>query len=147
MPRLGGAERGSLTMQIENEELAWWARFADKVRNQALWLGRLMAAGRLTEARNAASELHLEAARTLTAMENAGAEIPAYLPAMPDVPLEVLTSPANCRLYRALREAAEAAREVDRERGREVGWSDFITDKLNRVELEVYGPAGHGEGH
>ena len=129
-------------MQVENEELARWARFADRVRCQALSLGRLVSAGKVTDARKAASELHLEAAQTLTAMELAGAEIPTYLPPMPEIPLDLLTSPANRRLYRALQDAADAAHTVDEERGRSIGWADFIEDKLARVEREIYGAVG-----
>ena len=145
MLQLGLREHRGLMMQIEEDDLARWARFTDKVRNQSLWLGRLISGGRLPDARRVTLELHLEAAQTLTAMELAGAKIPEYLPSIPDLPFELLTSPANQRLYRALMEASEAATEVDRERGRSIGWSDFISDKLARVEIEVNGPAGQGE--
>jgi hypothetical protein len=132
-------------MQVENDELDGWALVVDGIRCQTLNLTVLVMGGRRLQAREVAQGMHLEAARLLAGMELAGATLPPYLPPMRDVPLELLTSPANRRLYRALREALDAVRDVGRERGHEVPYCGVIADTLNRVEREVYGPQGWGE--
>lgn len=134
-------------MNVEDEELARWARFADAVRNDSLRLCRLLAGGKMSDANRLLMEMHLAAARTLSAMELAGAEIPSYLPRASDTSLTLLTSEANRRYCLKLREAWEAAIEVDKERGcYPDGPADLLADRLARVEREVYGPAGLGEG-
>ena len=69
------------------------------------------------------------------------------LPAVSEVPLHLLDTPANRRLLEALREAHAAALEVDRERGygEEGVISQDIENLLSEVQLEVYGPSGTGE--
>jgi hypothetical protein len=79
-------------------------------------------------------------------MQMAGAARPDTLPAPPDIPLRLLSSPAN-RLYaKALRHAYVAGLAVDEERG----WGDTGPARLLRMLLtdvneQVSGPVGLGE--
>ena len=98
-------------------------------------------------------QLHLDAAAALSSMREASANLPDYLPRPDPVPIHLLDTPAQRRLARALREAYEAAQEVDRERGTldpdepEDGPVALpIVELLARVEEEVFGPSGRGEG-
>lgn len=61
-----------------------------------------------------------------------------------DTPLHLLSSPANKRLYRALRDAYEAMREVEQERGEEDDVSAAMLETVLEVEQEVYGAVGSG---
>ncbi len=62
-----------------------------------------------------------------------------------NVPLELMTSPANRRLLGALQEAHAAALAVDQERGWEGdGLADMVSDWLHAVEQEVHGAIGKG---
>lgn len=134
-------------MNIQQEELDRWAQFVDEVRVKMPLLDTLIAQRKLPEARAMAMALHLSAASVLARMEREGAGLPDYLPAAPNVPLELLTSEKNRRFARALREAVEAAVEVDKERDWfPAGPSCLLADTLHRVEVEVYGPNGKGEG-
>jgi hypothetical protein len=65
----------------------------------------------------------------------------AGLPDRDAVPLELLSSPANRRYARALREAYEALQAVETERGWDSDLSAKLYETLAAVELEVYGPA------
>ncbi len=84
--------------------------------------------------------------------ERAGAAPPGELQP-PSMGLNMLNTPANRRLARALRAAYQAAVEVDRERGyqkpsepEEGPTARSLIDLLVRVEEEVCGPARRGEG-
>ena len=61
-------------------------------------------------------DLEQAAAQALTSMGPAGADRPRSLPAPKGVPLELLGTENSGRYVRLIREAYEAAREVDRER-------------------------------
>ena len=72
----------------------------------------------------------------------AGADKPAHLPPTPETPLVLLDTPANRKFANRLREAMEAAQEVDRERYGE--GTDGIAGILQMLllETEIYGPVG-----
>ena len=132
------------SMNVDQNELDRWARFANLIRGKMMLVNRLLVQGKSREIGSLSSDLQREAARTLAAMEFAGAAIPDGLPEGEpfSVSLELMTSSANCRLYERLTEALEAAREVDFERGRSRGWADFLEDRIARVEREVFGAIG-----
>lgn len=87
------------------------------------------------------------AANLETRLERAGAAAPAP---RHQVPLDLLDTPANRKYADALREAWEAGLAVDRERyGPKIGTdgcAQVIEMVLADVEMEIYGPAGRGEG-
>lgn len=85
--------------------------------------------------------LELQGAAVGVAMEQAGADRPGSLPAPPDVPLQLLDTPANRRYLAALQEAHTAALTVDQERyGSEDGPAACVLSELVAVvEIEVYG--------
>jgi hypothetical protein len=100
---------------------------------------------------NVAEQLDAVRARawyTMRELIEAGASDPTgRLAAIaPNVPLQLLDSPANRRLLNALLEAHEAALEVDRERGIEDGFADVIEHFAAGVQTEVHGPADARQG-
>ncbi len=139
-PGKGAATR----MEVSREELERLARFVDKARHDALEIRSLVRVGELVAAEETALALHVEGAHVKTRMRDQLGITADESPARPpDVPLEMLDSPANRRLARLLREAYEAAVEVDKERGTwPDGRADGVADLAAAVELEVYGPAG-----
>lgn len=105
-------------------------------------------AGRRTQAQDALHEAD-NAARLLGLnMEDAGAELPAYRPPRPTVPLALLDTPANRRYAQKLREAWEAGLAVDRERyGADIGTdgcAQIVEMLLADVEQECFGATGSG---
>src|SRR5579872_6041822 len=138
---------------VPQRTLDQWARFTDEIRFKALDIRSDVACGHREKAREELIGLHLDAAAALSSMREAGANLPDYLPRPDPVPLDLLDTSANRRLARALREAYEAAQEVDKERGTydpdepEDGPTALpIVELLARVEEEVFGPSGSGEG-
>lgn len=141
------------TVPVEQEALDAWARFAEAVRVGALNIRSDVACSRREKAQEALTDLHLQGAAALVSLHAAGALLPAGRRSAEPVPLDLLDTPANRRLARALREAYEAAVEVDRERGTfdpdepmDGPTAAPIVELLAAVELEVYGPTGRGEG-
>lgn len=133
-------------MNVPQDRLDAWAKTANRIRRDTLKIGKLMAGGERQAADELATELHIEAAGLLVSLRDAGARMPDGFPSSPNVPLHLLDTPANRRLARALREAYEAAIEVDLERGYgEDGPAEHIGELLGRVEQEVFGPAGARE--
>lgn len=137
---------------VPQDRIDAWARFAETVRCRTSQIRSANARGMAQVVEEIANNMHLEAAAALVDMERAGAITPAGLPTPREVPLHLLDTPANRRLARALRDAYEAAVEVDRERGAytpgepEDGPAALpIVELLIRVEEECYGPAGRGE--
>lgn len=140
------------TLPVEQRQVDAWTRFANDVRNQAMRIRTMIAGRRLDDARESLLTMHLQAAAAMVSMEEAGGATPGELPPPAAVPLHLLDTPANRRLARCLRDAYEAAVEVDRERGAytegepEDGPAALpIVELLWRVEEECYGPAGRGE--
>lgn len=63
-----------------------------------------------------------------------------------ETPLHLLNSDAAVRFARALREAAEACKAMERERGITDGLAEQLSDYADIYHLEVFGPVGLGEG-
>ena len=57
-----------------------------------------------------------------------------------ETPLELLNTPAVRRYIAALREAAEAGKEVDRERDADGAYSEWLEDYALGMEFEAFGP-------
>lgn len=134
-------------MNVPQEELDRWARFANEVRGRMLRLPRLISWKGNAEVEREMNDLMLLAAQMTKAMEAAGATPPVSVLPVEPVPLELLASEANRRYYQKLYEAWEAAIAVDIERGcHPHGPADLLADRIARVEREVYGPAGLNEG-
>lgn len=138
---------------IPQEQLDGWARFADHVRTEVFPIQRMIARREYQQADESLTQLHLDAAAALTSLREAGAARPnAVMPPKP-VPLELLNTAANRRLAYCLRMALEAAQEVDKERGSFIAAEPYdgpctlpIAELLSKVELEIGGPEGLGEG-
>lgn len=129
-------------MTLRQDEIDRWAQFAETVRTTTLSL----APKTVEPIQSELIRLHLAAALALSGMEEAGASTPQSLPSPESVPLHLLDTPTNRRFALRLREAYEAAREVDQERGYgDDGPADYLADLLARVEIEIYGPTGSGE--
>jgi hypothetical protein len=58
------------------------------------------------------------------------------------IPRALLSSPAARRFAEAIRAAAAACQEMERERGITDGLTETLTDYADIAELEVHGPAG-----
>lgn len=131
-------------MNVPNETLDRWRRMADAVRAPLNALKRQVRAS--TPAWELATQAD-DAARTLgLELERGGAQRPPEHVQRPNVPLELLDTPANRRYLAALQEAWECALAVDRERyGESIGTDgcaqavEFI---LCDVQEEVRGPQG-----
>lgn len=134
-------------MNVPQDKLDAWAETVNRIRRDCPKIGKRIAAREYREADELATDLQMTAAALLSEMERAGSARPSSLPPANGVPLHLLDTPANRRLARALREAYEAAQAVDYERGYgEDGPAEHIGELLGRVEQEVFGPAGQGEG-
>jgi hypothetical protein len=130
-------------MNIPQDDLDALARLAEGIRSGGLEVVSLILRGKYEQARDKATELHIDGAQILTKLHEAGAMLPSSLPQSDGVPLDLLSTPANRRLAAALREAHEAAREVDQERGySEHVREQAVEDLLAVVEMEVRGPLG-----
>lgn len=140
------------TLPIEQRTLDTWAEFAETVRDTSVRVQVHLAKRKLHTADVELQILFHAAAAVFVSMQRAGAQTPDCLPPAA-VPLHMLDTPANRRLARALRDAYEAAVEVDRERGTytegepEDGPTAMpIVELLVRVEEECFGPAGCERG-
>ena len=74
---------------------------------------------------------------------------PGFVPARDQLPLHLLDTPASRRLLASLEAAAEAAAEVDRERGwvhegEPCGYGETLQGLAATVRQEVEGPRGSG---
>lgn len=93
--------------------------------------------------------------RLLNALQSAGADDPAHADLVErygeeeaasfkrrEVSLELLSSPAAQRFAKALREAANACAEMEKERGIEDGFAEVLSDHADIYETEIFGPQG-----
>lgn len=134
-------------MNVDQAELDDWADVCLRANTQLLRaedaLRRGEAAAGLASVENARAAVWTLKRRLV----RAGAQEPGPAVAAPvETPLHLLDTPANRRYAHALREALEALRAVERERGiTDGGASEALEDWLAGVELEVYGPAGRDE--
>jgi hypothetical protein len=139
------------TVSVEQDQLDRWATFADRVRKQEPGIRRNIARGEREFAYAKLVDLGVDAGRTVNDLQAAGAVL--LDDSRPPTPAHLLDTPANRRLATALREAYAAAQEVDKERGQfnpaepEDGPVSLpVVEILAKVETEVYGPLGTGDG-
>ena len=141
-----------MTIPVDSRDLAALARFAADTRNLTVKLWAEASVANRPEA-SSLHQLHMDGAAALTRLRAIGAPMPNKTPPAPVVPLELLDTRANRHLLRVLEEAVEAAQRVDQERGNFDPDEPYdgpatlpIVEILARVQLEVRGPAGAGEG-
>ena len=118
--------------------------FIERVRRD---MGRLMMQTNNPAILATATDLHQRAAALLARERRESLDL-AGLEEMEAVPvsLELLQSSTARRYAAALRQAAELAAEVDRERGWEGdGIADLIEEWATGAEEEAYGPVGARE--
>ncbi len=130
-------------MNISTEKLTAWNRFAELTRNTAIATRLAYARGDRDKGRKFLQDLEQSAAVASVDMEAAGADRPQNLPAPADVPLNLLSTEASRRYARLMREAYEAAREVDRERGYgEDGPAAVLEGFAETADLDAFGAVG-----
>jgi len=141
-------------VKIELSQLNAWAQLAQQTNNRLVHLMFLLGRPNVTpanlkEAASQATEGQGLNNRLLQELLCAGADDPnrprAGMPARKETGLAVMTSPANRRLASLLRETAQAAADVEAERGEDGGLSEILTSYAEQAEMEVYGPAGLGK--
>lgn len=130
-------------MNVTTDKLTGWNRFAQLARNTAIAARLAYAKGDREKGKAMLHDLEQAAAAAAASLEAAGADRPQGLPTPSPVPLALLDTPASRRYARLMREAYEAARAVDRERGfGEDGPADVLEGFAEDAELDAYGPAG-----
>ena len=130
-------------MNVSTEKLTAWNRFAELARQTSISARLAFAKGEAQRGRVMLSELAEAAAAASVSMEAAGAALPSGAPQGLQVPLELLNTPASRKYARLMREAYEAAREVDHERGYgDDGPADVLEGFAEAAEMDVCGPAG-----
>jgi len=136
------------------------ARLCDRAGDEARRADQQLHYGNVAAARERLSSVDQAAQEALRLLLQAGAARPASVPApqSDSDPLRALAqadTPATRRLLAAVRAAAEAAEEVDAERGnvlpahlplqpgesRGTGWAETLFELALRLKIEVEGPA------
>lgn len=138
-------------MRIEQDTLNAWAVLATDTNRYLIRAMDALRVGTLTPEK---AQTALEETGTAQQSNNrlfqqllrAGADDPhplasVYRERKEAVTLQQMTSPANRRLAALLREAAEAAAEVERERGADAWLSEVLSDYAEGTEEEIHGPA------
>ena len=130
-------------MNVTNEKLTGWNRFAQLARNTAIAARLAYAKGERDKGRLMLQDLEQAAAAAAVSLEAAGADRPHGLPEAAPVPLALLDTPKSRRYAKLMREAYEAAREVDQERGYgEDGPADVLEGFAEDAERDAYGAVG-----
>lgn len=131
-------------MNIPLDQLNRWRAFAELARSTAVSARLCYARGKAQQGREMLAVLEVQGAAVGVAMEQAGADRPGSLPAPPDVPLQLLDTPANRQYLAALQEAHAAALAVDRERyGSQDGpAAGAVSELVAAVKIEVFGAQG-----
>jgi len=130
-------------MNIEQDKLSAWNRFAELARNTAIAARLAYARDDWDKGKQFLKDLEHAAAAASVSMESAGADRPAPLPDPQGVPLALLDTPASRRYARLMREAYEAALAVDRERGYgSDGPAAMLEGLAEEAELDAYGAVG-----
>jgi hypothetical protein len=136
-------------MNVPDEQLDRWLRFAELVRQTTISVRLGFSAGKATQAREQLGQLHDAAIVTAQSMERTGARRTQTQSPPPEVPLRLLDTSANRRYLRLLEETHAAALDVDEERGygREGAGpaSGMVEMLLVEARQEVCGPAGARE--
>ena len=130
-------------MNVSNEKLTAWNRFAELARSTAIAARLAYAHGNTDQGVSMLHGLEEAAAATSVSLEAAGADRPQSLPAPMSVPLALLDTPASRKYARLMREAYEAAREVDHERGYgDDGPADVLEGFAEEAERDAFGAVG-----
>jgi hypothetical protein len=130
-------------MNIDIDKLTAWNRFTELARNTAISARLSYAKGDWTKGRQHLVALEQAAATASVSMEAAGADRPKNLPPPTDVPLALLSTEASRRYARAVRQAYDAALEVDRERGYgNDGPASALAPLVETAELDAFGAVG-----
>lgn len=130
-------------MNVPADKLTTWNRFAELARNTAIAARLAYARGDRDKGKALLKTLEEAAASASVSLEAAGADRPQSLPAPSSVPLELLSTEASRRYARLMREAYEAARAVDHERGYgEDGPADLLEGLAEDAALDAYGAVG-----
>ena len=130
-------------MNVPAEKLTTWNRFAELARNTAIAARLAYAGGDRDKGKALLKTLEEAAAAASVSLEAAGAERPLALPVASTVPLNLLSTDASRRYARLMREAYEAARAVDHERGYgNDGPADLLEGLAEEAELNAYGAVG-----
>lgn len=123
-------------MNVPQEQLDHWRRLVGEMRaelNAALFVVRPVSHDYVAAAADVARRLGLD-------MERAGASPPPDMMPPPDVPLNLLSTDASRRYARLMREAYEAARESDRERGYgDDGPAEMLAGFAAAAERDAFG--------
>lgn len=130
-------------MNVTADKLSAWNRFAQLARNTAISARLVYAKGDAEKGRAMLRDLEEAAAAASVSLEAAGADRPQALPPALVVPLALLNTPKSRRYARLMREAYEAAREVDRERGYgDDGQADILEGFAEEAERDAFGAVG-----
>jgi hypothetical protein len=130
-------------MEVKLETLDRWPRVCERLRSVLVEVLRLLAVDRADEALELVEFAYITVLMLGNDMHEAGAARAKRMSVPPDVPLNLLCSEANWRFARTLRQAYEAGRQVDNERGwDEEGPATILQMLLADVEMQVYGVCG-----
>ena len=131
-------------MNVSQSDLNTLRAFTESVRNLTFAVPGYIRAGDAAGLHERLRVARFESIAAAGILERAGADRPADTPAAVGVPLHLLDTPANRRLLTCLRDALEAARAVDTERGYggDGGPADMYAMLLAGVETEVLGAPG-----
>lgn len=127
-------------MDVKQETLDRWPRVCERLRSVLVETQRLLAVDRAAEALELVEFAYVSVLVLENEMQQAGANRAQRMHVPPDIPLKFLCSEANWRFANALRQAYDAGRQVDNERGwGEDGPATILQMLLADVELQVYG--------
>ena len=130
-------------MNTPADKLNSWNRFAQLARNTAIAARLVYAKGEADKGRAMLRDLEEAAAAASVSLEAAGADRPQSLPAPLSVPLALMDTPKSRKYARLMREAYEAAREVDHERGYgDDGPADVLEGFAEEAERDAFGAVG-----
>ena len=127
-------------MDVKQETLDRWPRVCERLRSVLVETQRLLAVDRADEALELVEFAYISVLVLGNEMQQAGANRATRMNVPPDIPLKLLCSEANWRFANALRQAYDAGRQVDNERGwGEEGPATILQMLLADVEMQVYG--------
>ncbi len=130
-------------MNVTADKLSAWNRFAQLARNTAIAARLVYAKGDADKGRAMLRDLEEAAATASISLEAAGADRPQALPPPLAVPLALLDTPKSRRYARLMREAYDAARDVDHERGYgDDGPADVLEGFAEEAERDAFGAVG-----
>jgi hypothetical protein len=133
-------------MNVSQETLDSWPRTCERMRGVMVEVRSLLLDGNPDQAVELVEWAYIASIVLGNEIESAGGARPPRMNVPPDIPLRLLSSEANRRYARLLRQAHEAGAAVDEERGwGDTGPSQLLRMLLKDVDEQVFGPDGHGE--